>query len=78
MGPSTLALLLSEKRTLKALALDGVAPSAQTIADGSYPLVKQLLIVTGPKTPPAAQAFVSFVRSGAGRELLQQTGHWVK
>jgi phosphate transport system substrate-binding protein len=78
LGPSTLALLLSEKRALKALALDGVVPSAQTIANGSYPLAKQLLIVTGPKTPPDALAFVAFVRSAAGREVLQQTGHWVK
>lgn len=78
LGPSTLALLLSEKRALKALTLDGVVPSAQNIANGSYPLLKQLLIVTGPKTSPEAQAFVSFVRSGAGREILEQTGHWVK
>lgn len=78
LGPSTLALLLSEKRTLKALALDGVVPSAQTLANGSYPLSKQMLIVTGPKTPPDAQAFVAYVRSAAGRDILQQTGHWVK
>jgi phosphate transport system substrate-binding protein len=78
LGPSTLALLLSEKRALKALALDGVVPSVQSIANGTYPLHKQLLIVTGPKTPPEAHAFVAFVRSAAGREVLQQTGHWVK
>lgn len=78
LGPSTLALLISEKRTLKALALDGVVPNAQTIANGSYPLFKQLLIVTGPKTPPDAHAFVEFVQSVAGREILRQTGHWVK
>jgi phosphate transport system substrate-binding protein len=78
LGPTTLALLLSEKRALKALALNGVVPSAQTIANGSYPLSKELLIVTGPKTPAQAHAFAAFVRSGAGREVLQQTGHWVK
>jgi phosphate transport system substrate-binding protein len=78
LGPTTLALLISEKRALKALTLDGVVPSAQNLANGSYPLVKQLLIVTGPKTPPEAQAFVSFVRSATGREILQKTGHWVK
>lgn len=78
LGPSTLALILTEKRALKALALDGVVPSAQSIANGSYPLAKQLLIVTGPKSPPEAAAFVAFVRSPAGRELLQQAGHWVK
>lgn len=78
LGPSTLALLISEKRPLKALTLDGVVPSAQTIANGSYPMFKRLFVVTGPKTPPAAQAFVSFVQSAAGREILQQTGHWVQ
>lgn len=78
LGPSTLALLLSEKRALKALALGGVVPSAQTVANGSYPLNRQMLIVTGQKTPPEALAFVAFVRSAAGREVLQQTGHWVK
>jgi phosphate transport system substrate-binding protein len=78
LGPSTLALLLSEKRTLKALALDGVVPSAQTVANGSYPLFKEVLLVTGPKSPPEAQGFITFVRSAAGRDILQQTGHWVK
>ncbi len=78
LGPTTLALLLSEKRAIKALSLDGVVPSAQTLADGSYPLYKQLLIVTGPRTPPAAHAFATFVRSAAGRDILQRTGHWVK
>lgn len=78
LGPSTLALLTSEKRALKALTLDGVVPSAQNLANGSYPLAKQLLIVTGPKTPTEALAFVSFVQSATGREILRQTGHWVK
>lgn len=78
LGPSTLALLMSEKRALKALTLDGVAPSAQTIANGSYPMARQMLLVTGPKTPPEAHAFISFVQSAAGRDILRQTGHWVK
>jgi len=77
LGPTTLALLLSEKRALKALALNGVAPSTQNLANGSYPLARQMMIVTGPKTSPEAQAFADFVRSGAGRDLLQQTGHWL-
>jgi len=78
IGPSSLALLLSEQRPIKALALDGVMPSPQNLANGSYPLFKDVLMVTGPKTPPEAQAFVAFVKSSAGREILQRTGHWVK
>lgn len=78
LGPSTLALLMSEKRALKALPLDGVVPSAQTIANGTYPLAKALLVVTGPKSQPETQGFVAFVQSPAGREILRQSGHWVK
>lgn len=78
IGPSTLALILSERRMLKALTFDGVAPGVQTLASGRYPLYKRLLLVTGPKTPASAQEFLQFVRSPAGRELLQQTGHWVR
>jgi len=77
LGPSTLALILSEKRRVKVLTLNDIAPDAKSIADGSYPLYKQLLLITGPKTPFPAHEFVTFVRSAAGREILSQTGHWV-
>lgn len=78
LGPTTLALVLSEKRSLKVLALDGVAPSAKSIADGSYPLSKQMFIVTGAAPSPAVRSFVAFVRSPAGRDILVQTGHAVR
>lgn len=78
LGPSTLALILAEKRQLTALKLNGIAPSAASIADGSYPLQKRLWFVVGPQTPAAAHEFIAFVGSTAGRAILLQTGHWVK
>lgn len=77
-GPTTLALLLSEKRALKALVLDGVAPDARSIADGRYPHFKTMLLVTGPKSPPEVQGFVNFVRSAGGREILARCGYWLR
>jgi phosphate transport system substrate-binding protein len=77
LGPLTLAQILSEKRSLKALRLNGVAPDAATLADGSYPMHKEMLFVTGGKTGAAAQSFMAFVRSPAGRAVLVQTGHWI-
>jgi phosphate transport system substrate-binding protein len=77
-GPSTLALILSERRALKALALDGVSPDARALAEGRYPLGKCLLLISGPKSPPAALDFMRFVQSPAGREVLEKTGHWVR
>lgn len=78
LGPSTLAQIFSEHRPIKALMLNGVVPNANSVADGSYPLHKRLLFVTGPKTSAGAHEFINFVRSSAGREILIQTGHWVK
>jgi phosphate transport system substrate-binding protein len=78
IGPSTLALVVSEKRALKALALDGVAPDTKAIAEGRYPLFKTMYMVVAANPPPAVSDFVSFVRSPAGRDILVRNGHWVK
>lgn len=78
LGPTTLAQIISEKRSLKALRLDNVEPGVQSIADGRYPYYKTLLIVTTPQTSPAARQFIAYVQSAPGREILIRTGHWVK
>lgn len=78
LGGTSLAQLMAEERHLKALALDGVQPSPQNLANGSYPYAKVMLLVAGPKTPPAAQRFAEFARSPTGREILRRIGYWVR
>jgi phosphate transport system substrate-binding protein len=77
IGPSSLALLISEKRALRALKLDGVEPTAANIASGAYPYYKRLFLVAGAKPPAAVQRFIAFIQSPAGRKVLAQTGHWI-
>jgi len=77
LGTSTLALLISEKRPLKALSLDGVMPSPKTIANGSYPHFKSIYVVTGAKPSEPTEEFMAFLRSISGREILAQMGHWL-
>jgi phosphate transport system substrate-binding protein len=77
IGPSSLSLIRSEKRELRALTLDGVEPTPRNIASGAYPHYKQLFLVTGAKPSAAMQRFLAFIRSPAGRKVLVQTGHWV-
>ncbi|MGQ0710433.1 MAG: substrate-binding domain-containing protein [Rhodoferax sp.] len=77
LGNSTLALLLSERRRLKALALNGVAPSPASIADGSYPYYKTFYAVRRQSGTEAAREFVDFVLSRAGAAILRANGHWV-
>lgn len=78
LGPSTLALMLSEKRAIRALSLDGVTPDVKALADGRYPLSKTMYLVTPAALAPAVQGFVDFIRSPGGRALLAQNGHWVR
>ncbi len=76
-GPSTLAVILSEKRKLRALQLNGIEPSAGALAAGIYPYYKSLYIVTTSKTSDAARKFIAFAQSQAAREILARTGHAV-
>ncbi len=78
VGPTSLALVLSEKRRLTPIALNGVTPSPKTIADGAYPYFKRLYLLVRPKGQSAlAKKFVSFVLSPQGSEILSRTGHWL-
>jgi len=61
---------------LKLLAIDGVLPSEATARDGSYRLVRPLLLLTGPLTQPLAQTFVEFALSDEGQQIVEESG-WV-
>jgi phosphate transport system substrate-binding protein len=77
LGTSTLALVLSEKRPLRVLVLDGATPSTRALADGSYPHFKSFSILTRGRPSGTLQRFVAFVESARGQELLGQLGYWV-
>ena len=74
-GASTLALIDSEKRPLRALAIDGVMPSAATLASGQWKQQKPLFMVLPDKPSALAQKFSAFVRSAEGRRILLAAGH---
>ena len=75
LGTSTLALLLSEKRPLHPIAIDGVAPSTKALAEGKYPYAKSVYIVTRGGAPEPLAKFIEFVRSAEGRRILAENGH---
>lgn len=74
-GTSTLGQILSEGRHLRALRLEGVTPSLETLGNGRYVHVRHLYLVTTPTVRPATRAFLTFVHSPAGRELLLRYGY---
>lgn len=72
IGLYDLGALLFEGSRLRYLTLNGVEPNRETISDGSYPLSRGLVMYLRQDLHPEAQAFVDFVRSEAGRTVLQR------
>jgi len=77
LGVTTIALIRSERRALRALALGGVEPTPENAESGRYPLVKHFYFVLPKEPSPAVQEFVKFVKSPHGRKILEQTGHTI-
>jgi phosphate transport system substrate-binding protein len=77
-GSTTLGQIISEKRAIKALMLNGVEASPKSLRDGTYTLHKRLFMVLPANPAPAAQRFVAFVQSPKGQELLGHTGFLVQ
>ncbi|MEW6601057.1 MAG: substrate-binding domain-containing protein [Nitrospirota bacterium] len=76
-GFSTLTQIISEKRRVKVLALNGVLPVPHALADGSYPCFKVSYLVIKKKPSVPVQQFVDFVRSDEGRKILEESGNVV-
>lgn len=76
IGTSSLALIISEKRALRALPLNGTEPSLQAYADGRYPYAKTLYLVMSARPSEETRRFADFLRSPAGRAILRRNGYW--
>jgi phosphate transport system substrate-binding protein len=60
---------------VKSLVLDGVQPTVENGSNGTYPLVRPFNLVT-PATPdPLVQAWLDFIFSAEGEEVIERTGH---
>jgi phosphate transport system substrate-binding protein len=75
LGVITFAQLVSEKRSLRALQVDGVAPSPEALRQGRYRVSVPLYLVTSKRSSPLARAFVDFAHSGAGAAVLTRNGY---
>ena len=57
------------------LAVDGIVPTSTTIADGTYPLSRPLLLVTDGPPAGAAKRFIDYVLGPEGQALLTRHGY---
>lgn len=77
-GTSTLTQIITEKRVLTILPLNGVLPDLVATAAGRYPHYKPFHMVTDPLSSPLVKSFISFVQSSSGRMILARNGHYFR
>lgn len=70
------ASLASVKDTVKALKVEGVTPTTETIQDGSYKIQRNFVFVTKKEAElsDVAKAFFRFVTSGDADSLIEKAG----
>jgi phosphate transport system substrate-binding protein len=77
LAGSTLTQVKIEQRSLRLIAIDGVAPTLPGLESGTYPFSKQIHFVLPAKAKPDAERLVSFIQSQAGQDILRETGNLI-
>ena len=70
------ASLASVEDTVKALSVNGVAPTEATVKDGSYPIQRPFILVTKKDTAlsDSAQKFFDYATSSAAHDIITGAG----
>lgn len=62
-------------QTVKAVVLDGVAPSQENAMNGSYPVVRKLYMNTKGEPPKLVKAFIDYILSPEGTAIITKSGY---
>jgi phosphate transport system substrate-binding protein len=60
---------------VKALAVDGVAPTRQTIQNKTYPFTQTMYAITTGNESENTKKFIDWILSAQGQELVAKTGY---
>jgi phosphate transport system substrate-binding protein len=64
--------LISEK--IKPVTVDGFSCTEKDIREGNYKLVRPIFLMSKPEASPTCQAFLEYILSPEGQEVIQQNG----
>ncbi|GHH92959.1 phosphate ABC transporter substrate-binding protein [Streptomyces capillispiralis] len=60
---------------LRAVTLDGIAPTPENIASGTYPMSRPLYLLTDGEPEGTARTFIDYVLSAKGQALMTRHGY---
>lgn len=61
--------------TVTAMKIEGVAPSAETVKDGSYKISRSFNIATKDELSESAQNFINYILSTEGQRIVAEEGY---
>ena len=61
--------------SVKAVEVDGIAPSAEAVKDGSYKVARPFNIVTKDNVSDVAQDFINYIMSADGQQVITDDGY---
>lgn len=61
--------------TVKAVAVDGVEPTAATVKDGTYKVARPFNVITGATTSETAKDFLNYIMSAEGQKVVEDNGY---
>lgn len=77
IGAAALSAIMVEKASFRVLTLNGIKPSVENLANGTYPLAKDICFVTRRNSSPALRRFINFIYSPQGRAIAGKAGVFV-
>ena len=66
---------MTKNASIRLLAVDGVEPTKETIRSGDYPITNELYAVTAGSDNPHVEAFIDWILSEQGQEIVEETGY---
>ena len=74
IGMSTTTVADQSGGKIRALSLDGTAPTEANVTAGTYRLVREVFLVVKASPTPAAASFIAFVKSVEGAKVIKANG----
>lgn len=65
----------ADGESLFAMKVDGIEATAENIISGTYTIQRPVMFVTGKEITPSAQAFIDYIFSGTGYEVIEANGY---
>jgi len=74
LGMTTTTVVEQSRGQIRALSLNGVAPSPDNVSRKVYTLTRDSFLLAKATSPPAVAKFIEFVRSSAGAAVILANG----